>query len=81
MFKKLLIVHVDGVRLHLRFVATNGPIIHHQRTESHGAMILTVGSQRTWRKPCPSATLSTTNQICNEPGANTGLRFERLATN
>jgi hypothetical protein len=36
---------------------------------------------RTQRKTCPSATLSTTNPTWTEPGANSGLRSDRLATN
>jgi hypothetical protein len=36
---------------------------------------------RTRRKTCPGATLSTTNPTWIDPGANPGLRGERLATN
>jgi hypothetical protein len=45
--------------------------------ESDGGMILTGENQRTWRKTCPSATLSTTNSTWIDPG----LRGERPATN
>jgi hypothetical protein len=37
-------------------------------------------SLRTWRKTCPSATWST-NPTLTGPGANTGVRRERPATN
>jgi hypothetical protein len=33
------------------------------------------------KKTCPSATLSTTNPTCTDPGSNPGLRGERPATN
>jgi hypothetical protein len=39
------------------------------------------GSQRTQRKTCPSATLSTINPIWIDPSANPGLRGERPVTN
>jgi hypothetical protein len=39
------------------------------------------GNRRTRRKTFPSATLSTTNPTWIDPGANTGLRGERRATN
>jgi hypothetical protein len=38
-------------------------------------------NRRTWRKTCPSATLTTTNSTWIEPGANKGLRDERPAAN
>jgi hypothetical protein len=44
-------------------------------------MILTGENQRTRRKTCPSATLSTTNPTWIDPGANPGLQGERPATN
>jgi hypothetical protein len=47
--------------------------------ESDGGM--TGENRRTRIKTCPSATLSTTNPTCIEPGANTGLCGERPATN
>jgi hypothetical protein len=37
-------------------------------TENHGWMILTGENQRTRRKTCPSATLSTTNPTWTDPG-------------
>jgi hypothetical protein len=49
--------------------------------ESDGGMLLTRENRRTRRKTCPSATLSTTNPIWIEPGANPGHRGERPATN
>jgi hypothetical protein len=42
---------------------------------------MTGENRRTRRKTCPSATLSTTNPIWVEPGANPGLRGERPASN
>jgi hypothetical protein len=39
------------------------------------------GNRRTRRKACPSATLSTTNPTWIDPGANSGLRGERPASN
>jgi hypothetical protein len=39
------------------------------------------GKPTTRRKPCPSATLSTTNSTWTDPGSNPGLRSERPATN
>jgi hypothetical protein len=36
---------------------------------------------RTRRKPCPSATLSTTNPTWTDPGSNPGVRGERPAIN
>jgi hypothetical protein len=44
-------------------------------------MKLTGENRSTWRKPCPSATLSTTNPTWTEPGSNPGLRDRRPATN
>jgi hypothetical protein len=49
--------------------------------ESHSEIILTGENQVTWRKTCPSATLSTTNPTWTEPGSNPGLCDERLVTN
>jgi hypothetical protein len=44
---------------------------------SHGGMILTGENWRHRRKPCPSATLPTTNPTWIDAGAKPGLRFER----
>jgi hypothetical protein len=44
---------------------------------STGGMKLTGENRSTWRKTCPSATLSTTNPTWTDPG----LRGERPATN
>jgi hypothetical protein len=41
---------------------------------SHGGMILTVESRRIRRRPCPSATFSTTNRTWSDSGANSVLR-------
>jgi hypothetical protein len=45
--------------------------------ESNDGMILTGVNQRTWRKTCPSATLSTTNPTWT----NLALSSEKLITN
>jgi hypothetical protein len=49
--------------------------------EKHGGMVLTGENQRTCRKSCPSATLSTTNPTQTDPGMKLGLHGERVATN
>jgi hypothetical protein len=49
--------------------------------ESYGGMILTGENRSTRRETCPSATMSSTNPTYTEPGANSGLRGERPATN
>jgi hypothetical protein len=49
--------------------------------ESDGGMILTGENRITRRKTRSCATLSTTNPILIDPGANPGLRGERPATN
>jgi hypothetical protein len=46
--------------------------------ERHGGMIVIGENQRTQRKACPNATLSTTNPKLIDPGVNPGLRGERL---
>jgi hypothetical protein len=60
-----VVVHVAGMRRCLSTTATNGPIIHPPDdilgVESHDGMILTDENEITWRKTCPSATMSTTN--------------------
>ena len=43
-------------------------------------MILTRERRSTRRKPCPNATLSTTNNKGTDLTSNLGLRGERLAT-
>jgi hypothetical protein len=43
-------------------------------------MKLTGENRSTRRKPCPSATLSTTNPTRTDPGSNPGLRRDRPAT-
>jgi hypothetical protein len=61
------------------------PFIHQMmiyiKVESQDGMILTRENQRTWRKTCPSAILSTTNPTWPDPSVNPGLHGERLATN
>jgi hypothetical protein len=49
--------------------------------ENDGGMIFTGENLRTRNKTCPSATLPTTNPTRNDPGAKSGLRGERPATN
>jgi hypothetical protein len=49
--------------------------------ESNGGMILTGENQRTLRRTCSSATLSTTNPTWTDLGINLGLHGEWLATN
>jgi hypothetical protein len=49
--------------------------------ENDGGMILAGENRRNRRQICPSATLSTTNPSCINPGANSELRGERPATN
>jgi hypothetical protein len=49
--------------------------------ESDGGMILTGENQRTRRRTCPSATMSTTNPTWIDPCANPGFRGDRPATN
>ena len=44
-------------------------------------MKLTGENRSSRRETCPSATLSTTNPTCTDPGSNPGLRVERPATN
>jgi hypothetical protein len=73
-----------GVRLHLWTSATNIYIVHppdDMSLESQSRMILTGENWRTWRKTCPSATLSTTNPTWIDTGMNPGLRTERTVTN
>jgi hypothetical protein len=65
-------------------VRFHGPNVHppdDMSLESDGGMILTEDNRRTRRKTYPSATFSTTNPTCTDPGANPGLRGERPATN
>jgi hypothetical protein len=79
----LLLVHVDGVRLCLWTAATNGPTVHPQDyiwVWSHGRMILTRETWRTWKEICPSAILSTTNPTWIDLGTNPGLCGERLTS-
>jgi hypothetical protein len=45
--------------------------------ENDDGMILTGENQRTWRKNCPCATLSTTNPTWIDPGTNPELRGEK----
>jgi hypothetical protein len=68
-----------GCLLTLAYYITHYP--DDESLESDGGMILTGENRRTRRKTCPIATFSTTNPIWIDPGANTGLRGERPATN
>jgi hypothetical protein len=49
--------------------------------ESYGGMIPIEDNERTQRKTCPRATLSTTNPTWSDPGANPGLHGERPMIN
>jgi hypothetical protein len=49
--------------------------------ESHGVTILTGNSEELREIICLSATLSTTNPTCAEPGTSPGLRSDRSGTN
>jgi hypothetical protein len=49
--------------------------------ESQSGIILTGENQRTWRKTCPSPTLSTTNLTWIDMGTNVGLCSERPGAN
>jgi hypothetical protein len=67
----LAVVNVDDVRC-LWTVATSRPTVHppgdwYMRMESHNGTILTGENQRTRRKTCPSANLSTTNPAWTKP--------------
>jgi hypothetical protein len=76
---------IDGVSLHLWTSATNGHIVHPPDDiwvwRSTVQWYLQGVNRRSRRKPCPSATLSTTNPTFIDSGANQELRFERPATN
>jgi hypothetical protein len=56
------------------------PQVIYEYTKSHGGMILTGENERTLRKTCPNATLSTTNITWTDPFANPGLRDDWPAT-
>jgi hypothetical protein len=53
----------------------------YMRMKGHSGKIFTGENRRARRKPCPSATLSTTNPTWTDPGANPWLRGTRPATN
>jgi hypothetical protein len=55
---------------------------HVNETEDKASeeMTLIAEIQSTWRKPCPSATLSTTKLTSTDLGSNLVLRSERPAT-
>jgi hypothetical protein len=49
--------------------------------DSHGGMILTGENRRTWRQPCPNATLPTRLLKWTDQGTNPGLRGKKPPTN
>jgi hypothetical protein len=76
---------VNGVRLslncdHQRAYCSYAQMIYEYR-ERQSKDDTDRRNGRTRRKPCPSATLSTTNPTWTDQGANPGLRGERPATN
>jgi hypothetical protein len=78
--QRIVVVHVNGVR---RLNCVHLKTYFHSQSMSmdiHGGMILTGETRRTWRKPSPSATLSTTNPIWTGPGANLSLCGKKPAT-
>jgi hypothetical protein len=77
-------VHVNGVRLCLRTAVTHGPIVHPPNDNEYGQpwwKYIDRRKQRTLRRACSSATLSTTNATRTEPDMNPGLCGERPVTN
>jgi hypothetical protein len=76
----------DGVRLCLcGTVPLTDPLSISQMIQewiwSSGGMILTGENRRTWRKSCPSATLSTTNRTWTDLGENSVLHSKKPETN
>jgi hypothetical protein len=75
----------DGVRPCLcRTADANGPIVHPTDDIwmwSNCGITMTGENRRTWRKTCPSATLSTTNPTWAALGANSALHGEKPVTN
>jgi hypothetical protein len=77
------IVHVDGVRLHLWTVVTNGPVVYPSGyiwVEPRWNDI-DRGNRRTRRKTCSFATLCATNPTWTDMGVNLGLLSVCPATN
>jgi hypothetical protein len=58
-FQVVVVLHVDGVRIYLRTLATNGPTGHPQMIHEYGEPLWNnIGGEIriTRRKTCPSAT-------------------------
>jgi len=55
-------------------------LLRHGNILRIGGMILTRENRNTWRKLCPSATLSITNVTWSALGSKRGLRGQRPAT-
>jgi hypothetical protein len=78
-----VVVRVDGVRLNLWTVASNGPIVHPIDDNKYKEPWWNDTARknwRTWGKICPSASLSP-NPTWTDTGANLSLRSELPAAN
>jgi hypothetical protein len=76
----MVVVRVDGVRLCLWTVAIQEPIVHLPDdiwVWSHGRLKATEENQKSQRKICHNATLSTTDPIWTDQGPH----VEKLAIN
>jgi hypothetical protein len=85
-FVVVVAVHVDGVRLCLETAAETGLFIIPQTIglyeyEEKRPNGVDRENRRTQTETCPSFTFSSTCPKWTDPGANPGIRGERLATN